>query len=187
MDHFQRSLLVKVFCICLQTLATNDIKLPQTKDIPNSTNPATKLGTLSVCLKRLNENISPIKVHIIGIAISTYDIFLLKHPLGFSPSFKFLLLLGISKNFVDDNATVDTQHAISPTPKPMFPATKYAGFPPLFKAKYNPPTMLMTAHKYPMVGRINLKNELYLFINCLIIVAAVVNKAIHMAVKNIIT
>ncbi|EDS80398.1 hypothetical protein CPC_2309 [Clostridium perfringens C str. JGS1495] len=47
--------------------------------------------------------------------------------------------------------------------------------------------MLMTAHKYPMVGRINLKNELYLFINCLIIVAAVVNKAIHMAVKNIIT
>lgn len=65
MDHFQRSLLVKVFCICLQTLTTNDIKLPQTKDMPNSTNPATKLGTLSVCLKRLNENISPIKVHII--------------------------------------------------------------------------------------------------------------------------
>ena len=69
----------------------------------------------------------------------------------------------------------------------MFPATKYAGFPPLFKAKYNPPTILIAAHKYPMVGRINLKNELYLFINCLIIVAAVVNKAIHMAVKNIIT
>ena len=57
----------------------------------------------------------------------------------------------------------------------MFPATKYAGFPPLFKAKYNPPIMLIAAHKYPMVGRINLKNELYLFINCLIIVAAVVN------------
>lgn len=71
MDHFQRSLLVKVFCIYLKTLATNDIKLPQTKDIPKSTNPATKLSTLAVCLKRLNENISPIKVHNIGIAIST--------------------------------------------------------------------------------------------------------------------
>ena len=57
----------------------------------------------------------------------------------------------------------------------------------MFKAKYNPPTILIAANKYPMVGRINLKNELYLFINCLIIVAAVVNKAIHMVVKNIIT
>ena len=68
-------------------------------------------------------------------------------------------LLGMRMNLVEDKATVDTQHVISPRPKTTCPATKCSA-PVPERTKIKPPMMPMAAATYPIRGRATLKAAL---------------------------